>query len=372
MPRHLPQSLKQRTPHRVSLSNLLSTLSSADFSRRKMLIAGGIVLGAFAIGGTALATRGLGLLAGSSQTIYIVSENDVYAVHADDGSLVWRYRMQSLPLDPSILVVNEVLYTVSLQEDITALRVSDGSLLWQQHHTVGNYVPIFTVVNGSIYMYSNNTLFVLDALDGTLFWQYQAGGISTPPVVSQQIVYFGSYDNSLYALQASNGALLWRYQTGNTVGACTVVNGVAYVCSFDHTIYALNANSGTSLWNYTMNGASWSSPCVVNGVVYVGTDSNDVYALNIGDGSLLWQYQADETVMAALIVIDGIVYVSAGSGTSDQYVYTISANNGSLLWKYQTGVANASSHQGWFPLTVIAGTLYITSQDNSLYAIQTE
>ena len=61
-------------------------------------------------------------------------------------------------------------------------------------------------------------------------------------------------------------------------------DGVVYVGSWDDNVYALNAASGVELWNFTTGGFVWPSPAVVGGLVYVGSEDGNVYALNAANG----------------------------------------------------------------------------------------
>jgi PQQ-like domain len=130
----------------------------------------------------------------------------------------------------------------------------------------------------------------------------------SPTPVPTLTVYVGSGDDSVYALNAMDGSLAWRYQTGGEVTSSpVVVSGSLYVGSDDGYVYALNANDSSLLWRYRTGGQVQSSPDVVNGAVYIGSTDNYVYALNASNGSLLWQYQTGGLVTSSPAVVNGIV-----------------------------------------------------------------
>src|SRR6266700_2346105 len=110
----------------------------------------------------------------------------------------------------------------------------------------------------------------------------------------------------------------------------------------------------------------------VNGVVYVGAMDNAVYALRASDGGLLWRYTTAGPVNDPPVVVDGIVYVNAnvdqGLGYLTGYVYALRASDGALLWRYTNGsfVYNGYVYQP----TVVAGEVYIASQDGTLSALR--
>ncbi|HVR78464.1 MAG TPA: PQQ-binding-like beta-propeller repeat protein, partial [Acidimicrobiia bacterium] len=64
--------------------------------------------------------------------------------------------------------------------------------------------------------------------------------ISTPPVVTQDAVYFGTESGRVYAVDADTGEELWQWQTGSFVRASPViVDGAAFLASGDGTIFAV-------------------------------------------------------------------------------------------------------------------------------------
>jgi len=58
-------------------------------------------------------------------------------------------------------------------------------------------------------------------------------------------------------------------------------------------------------------------------------------------------------------VVDGTVYV----GSNDNSVYALSAEDGTELWYFKTGAQVSSSP------AVVDGTVYVGSFDNNVYAL---
>lgn len=66
------------------------------------------------------------------------------------------------------------------------------------------------------------------------------GKIASPPVVTNDAVYFGTETGWVYAVDSDTGDLLWEWQTRNYVRASPVViDGAVYVASGDGNVYAL-------------------------------------------------------------------------------------------------------------------------------------
>ena len=66
------------------------------------------------------------------------------------------------------------------------------------------------------------------------------GKIASPPVVTDDAVYFGTETGWVHAVDADTGELLWEWQTESYVRASPVViDGAAYIASGDGKVYAV-------------------------------------------------------------------------------------------------------------------------------------
>jgi outer membrane protein assembly factor BamB len=122
-------------------------------------------------------------------------------------------------------------------------------------------------------------------------------GVFSQPVVSNGLVYWGSFDGFERATDTS-GNLVWQTNLGTTSPpACTdpseagvvstptittdvpvgTATTVMYVGGGDSKLYALNAVTGAVLWSYDVGGNPdtflWDSPAVFGNSVYIGVAS---------------------------------------------------------------------------------------------------
>ncbi len=188
-----------------------------------------------------------------------------------------------------------------------------------------------------------------------LEWSSQASGmVTTQPVLSGGVVYWGSLDGYERATDY-NGNSVWQTFLGQTTStncgntafgvastatiAPTMPGGstlAVFVGGGDAQFYALDVHSGAILWK-TRLGASpnvfiWGSPAVYNGSVYIGTASygdcplvrSQLVKLNAATGAVQSRFYAvPQGCTGAGIwsapTIDtgaGMVYISTGnSGT---------------------------------------------------------
>ncbi len=124
-----------------------------------------------------------------------------------------------------------------------------------------------------------------------------AHGVFSQPIVSNGMVYWGSFDGYERATDTSGKPVWQRFLGTTSPPACTdpseagvVSSGtvttdvpvggassVLYVGGGDSKVYALNAATGAVLWSYSIGGNPdtfiWSSPAVFGNSVYIGNAS---------------------------------------------------------------------------------------------------
>ncbi len=130
-----------------------------------------------------------------------------------------------------------------------------------------------------------------------LLWNAKANGIiSTQPVISNGLIYWGSWDGVMHASR-TDGTSAWTANLGQTptpsgcngrthgvLGTGTVatipINGTTtpalFVGGGSDNFYALNATTGATLWKTSLASPPyeiWGSPNYYNGSVYIGLSS---------------------------------------------------------------------------------------------------
>ena len=83
-----------------------------------------------------------------------------------------------------------------------------------------------------------------------LKWKFKTGScISSSPVVSDDVVYYGSWDNHLYAADSKTGEEKWKFEIGGWVMSSPAVSdGMVYFGSNDKHLYALDTKTGEEKW----------------------------------------------------------------------------------------------------------------------------
>jgi outer membrane protein assembly factor BamB len=162
-----------------------------------------------------------------------------------------------------------------------------------------------------------------------------------------------------------------RHQPRGWSGA-TVVDGTLFVVSVEGRLAALNTSDGSRLWpDSVLLGTSesktaiYGTPAVEGELVYVGGYNGKVYAITSSLGAVRWVYPREgnlEPIVGGVVASQGRVYF----GCSDGKVYALDAATGDRVQQpFQTG------DKIWSTPTIDGGTVYVTSLDNRLYALDT-
>ena len=201
-----------------------------------------------------------------------------------------------------------------------------AQLLWSYDAELAGFSsPI--VVDGVVYVGTENRMNAFDAISGQLRWRYETetGYLWSEAALSDEIVYFGPFGRHVYAVDAQNGTLLWRYGSEYDVFFLTVEDGVAYVVTLENLL-ALDAATGELLAQHETD-VKMYLPTLVNGILYGLTfEEGTVSALDTATGNTIWSYETNGVLVRSQSVADGVVYF----GSSDGFLNLLEADSGKL------------------------------------------
>jgi outer membrane protein assembly factor BamB len=289
------------------------------------------------------------LLTVAQGDVYFVSGGNnpyalnAYALNATTGAVVWQSQATFGTVPVALFANNGVLY-VETDPDVgvfSALNASNGTLLWTYIDHSGSDDPSFVLVQGMFYFASSQTsgrsgasLCAVEASNGLQIWCHDysiPGGVSTP-VVTGSIVTVGYYSGTNYRYQIdafaiSTGSFVWQRQNVYQLGGS---QGMIYAAvNGSNVVEAFNAHNGALIWQNSVGTAiaTQIEDIVSNGVLYTSNTNNEVDAISTADGSVQWHYNVGGFAYT-LIIVNGVAYVGIGSA-----LYALNASNGSLLWK---------------------------------------
>ncbi len=160
------------------------------------------------------------------------------------GSLKWRHNTKRGVTSSPVYHKDTQLVIVGSQDNtVYALDAQSGWVVWR-YRTGKAVISSPCIAEGVVYVGSADAnLYALDLKTGRMNWKYTTEGqVNSSPVVADAAVYVGSVDTSLYSIDAKTGQLRWRAHTnGPVVSSPIVVGDVVYVGSNDRLLYALPA-----------------------------------------------------------------------------------------------------------------------------------
>ena len=258
-------------------------------------------------------------------TIYIGSNNGLYALDIEKGEIIWENNVVSISTRP--VLNNNILYCGSTNGNIYAFNCETGKINWA-FHTDNEIISSPILKDDTIYFGSSDGfLYAIDAGEKELKWKFETGGpIVSSPVINNDKIYFGSWDSNLYSLNLENGRLNWRFTTGWGIDSSPLYyNNIIYVGSEDNNIYAIDADNGKLKWIFATYGGIRSSPTVYGNYIFFGSSDGKIYALETKNGDLLWSSAPDyyiksiynyktTPIVASLFIEEGKVYVGSTNG----------------------------------------------------------
>jgi outer membrane protein assembly factor BamB len=184
--------------------------------------------------------------------VYFNTDKATCALNAKNGEKLWNYTVSSY--NPCI-VDGGIAYIREADDIIHALNASDGNIVW--NYSANEAISSLCIVDNILYFSSNETLNAWNAANGEQLWNSSI--ISEAPLIitegssgyyssfsatiSDGVLYYYS-DETLHVLDASNGSSLWNY-TRSDQSFLTVADGTAFFAA-GNTVYALNVPSAVN------------------------------------------------------------------------------------------------------------------------------
>ncbi len=248
--------------------------------------------------------------------------------------------------------------------------------LWKVK-TGGQVISSPVIVDDMLYVGSeDHILYAINKNTGKVKWQYiSAGAIHSTPAVSNDKILFLSYDGFFYALNKLDGKLIWKFKTGGEskflvkdyynksfkpdfwdfyLSSPVVSNDMVYFGSSDTFVYALNIKTGEKIWQYKTEAGIHSSPAIYKNYLIIGSWDSNVYCLDAKTGDEKWTYATGKDIkdyiwigiQASASIENGIAYL----GSRDAKFYAFNIITGDTLWVKDT------FDRSWMPSSAAIGT----------------
>ena len=162
---------------------------------------------------------------------------------------------------------------------------------------------------------------------------------SWPGVVASQDTAYVAYTPGIFAIQLSNGSLAWRFpdkadNAKQFFAPPAIADTLVVAGDYANNLYGIDAKTGTQKWIYSDAKGRWiGGPLYVNNLILAPNGDNYLYALNL-NGSLQWKFTKSTHALWSQPVTDGkTVYVTS----TDHKVYALQLANGQEIWSTDVG-----------------------------------
>jgi outer membrane protein assembly factor BamB len=341
----------------------------------------------------------------SHRRVFAVSrDNGMYALQAQDGSVIWRYEtlgpVQSEPLYDKR---EDTLYFGSNDGALYKVAASTGSLLWR-FSTGAEVARRVVLKDGIVYaVNANDTVVAINAKTGAMVWnQHRSPALGMEvagyagPLVWRGMVFAAFSDGSVTAFDARSGDERWApvdlsaaaeqtlgevptYLDVDTTPVADVIDDqpVIYVASYEGGVFALNADSGARAWsNSVVRGASelylWQQPThpsrtggadlPARKLLIVSTGTSGLWAIEPETGNEVWHRAVPIAGASRAVPIAGALMFS----TTRQGLYLVSPLDGRVIDGIHTGEGFS------MPPNAYGERAFIVSNAGRFYSIRVE
>lgn len=289
------------------------------------------------------------------KTQHSLSEENIFVNTVAIGVLydMWtfrgtrRFEAQGMPV--------ERLFT---RHDVGDTRIEPknkpvtGELIWRHlahNQWRKNFINPRPTISGDLVFFANDQyqVFCHNIHNGDIMWEYQGDkptrekGIGSLLVVSEQHLYFSSYDGTICKISIDNGKIVWKKYLDLYLHSTPYIDlkrkqiyiategGIA---NQRGDIVCLDLETATTKWIFKTKHVVPCSPNLINNMVICGSNDANLYSLDPETGELLWMIENIGEVKGCVNYIDDIIVVSIQAGKLFGIDY-----NGRILWERTCG-----------------------------------
>lgn len=281
------------------------------------------------------------------------SDRGLYAIHAQDGSTLWRFEtLGAVQCEPLYDPVEDVVYFGSHDGSLYKVAAADGALKWR-FMSAAEIERKPVIDGGTLYFANaNDTVIAVDPASGKMKWNQRRapiGGMSVAGyagvTVSDGHVYTAFSDGHVMAYDAKDGSELWspvdlsaeseqslgsqipKYFDVDTTPVVDRIEAgpVVYVASYSSGVFALDADTGVRVWaNERATGVTelvlWTQaahkprdggPTVpARKILMAASGTTGLWGLDPEEGTEIWRKTLPEGGVSSPVPIAGAMLVS--------------------------------------------------------------
>lgn len=352
------------------------------------------------------------IVAGDGRLYVLDGHNEVSAVDATSGQVVWRHTIHNDERDRrglfsiggggghdqgfggGVALAGGRVFVTSGLRVVTALNAATGEVVW----TSNVESPIHgapTVAGNRVYAIDvDNQMIAFDVATGTQSWSYQA--ISEParflrassPAISGEVMVAPFSSGELVALRTPNGQVLWQQVLSRTnrtnalseirdiAGRPVIYQGSVYAGSHSGLLSAMDLRSGNPRWQLPI--ATLNAPWPAGDVVYVVSKAGEVITINRTSGQVYWIYDLNEGRQRQQGGVFGLFDrtvrpIWSGPLLASNRLVLVSSEGEAVALDARTGAEQATLNLGgpaYIAPIAYNGMIYVLTDEGQLVAIQ--
>ena len=227
--------------------------------------------------------------------------SNIFSLNLDNGELNWKKDSLS-PFNSNIAIKNDKFVTVDFDNVIRCFSIVDGNELWNfktENTFIKSQKKLSVIIKDDI-VYSLNNLGDLTALninDGSLVWQTptQSNEIflnafslkNSEMILNNETIYFSNNKNELFSIDTRTGIVKWK-QTVNSSLKPTVSENYIFNISEEGYLFVIDTETGniiriTDVFS-TFKKREKITPVgfvIAKNKIYLSTDNGRILIINL-------------------------------------------------------------------------------------------
>jgi len=279
-----------------------------------------------------------------------------YSLNQQSERKQWRFQSNAYSIYPLATESASLLFSADFDGRVYALDKRTGEEKWR--FTTPSLVKTDTepiISQDLVYFGSRNgILYALDKNTGEKKWEFKTQGIQGKELdFNQPIIHFGVFlidkqniylnsasDNAIYALDKRTGEEKWRFNHYQYVHEKPML-GLETISfySADGYFYTLDKETGGLQWKWPIKDREWQSAFVQGNEIYYVDEDNDLHKFVKGKLTAQWIYKNDDLIpdiRERLIVEKGKIYLITFTGGSGGKVLALDQATGEPFWQFET------------------------------------
>lgn len=244
--------------------------------------------------------------------IYITTRlNEVIAVSSDDGSIIWRKKLNTVPISTPV-IDGTTLYAITNDNKLYALDTYDGRIKWisfgnaKDSAILGSANPVI-YKDYVVASYSSGELFIINKNTGEnvfnmnitgkymIYSNFELTDIDSTPVIVDNILIATANNGITAGINLDTMSVLWK-QNLPSLTNILVSNSTIYMVTTDNIVIAMNAYDGKIYWFRELDKFKdkekkkdlifYRSLAMINGKIFAFNNVNEYKIINAKTGDI--------------------------------------------------------------------------------------